>query len=88
MITLGSKKLSTHRHHPAQCLGHIDLGRAHHIQMILASVRDHSMSRSHELILAEPLQVRNQRHALNHQRFGFHFSGRVNDPQLLDHVGA
>jgi len=68
--------------------GDIPLGGPHDVEMVLAHVRDHPVRGADHLLFREGLEVRLQRHALDHQRAGAVPRREGDDTQLFDDIRA
>ena len=87
VLALAREQHAAHGTGAEQRLRDVAPGRAHHVEMVRPGIADHPVRGAHDPELADLLEARVQRHALEHERFGAVVRGDADDPQLLDHVG-
>ena len=88
MLSLGRQEHPTHRNGSGESARNVVFGGPHHVEMIGPRVGDDPVSRSDELGLGEPLQMRLKRHAFDDERLGTLCGCHRDGLLLLDHVGA
>ena len=86
VLPLGRKQLPAHRRGASQGQRHVAHARAHHVEVIGPGIADHSMGRADHLQLADGLQARLKRHALEYDRLCALPRGDADDSQLLEHA--